>query len=136
MGAWSHEPFGNDTAADWAYGLHDSEDLAYVEHALDAVLEAGDDYLDSDLATEAIAAVDVMARTLGRGFPSNAYSEAADSWIERVKPVLSPALRQKAMHALTRIGGDDSELNELWADSDHFAAWQQTLTVLRLAMHD
>lgn len=24
MGAWSHEPFGNDTAGDWVYELEDA----------------------------------------------------------------------------------------------------------------
>lgn len=136
MGAWSHEPFGNDTAADWAYGLDDSHDLAYIEGALDAVLEAGDDYLDSDIAAEAVAAVDVMARVLGKAGTETAYSESATAWIARVKPVLPAALRQKAMHALSRIDGNDSELKDLWADSDDLHAWQQSLTALRLAMHD
>jgi hypothetical protein len=40
MGAWSHEPFGNDDANDWAYGLEEAEDLSYVEEALNAVLES------------------------------------------------------------------------------------------------
>ncbi len=31
MGVWSHEPFGNDTANDWAYGLEETTDLSYVE---------------------------------------------------------------------------------------------------------
>lgn len=136
MGAWSHEPFGNDTAADWAYGLADSNDLSYIEGALDAVLEESEDYLDASLAEEAIAAVEVMARVLGKGGAPDAYSESASEWIGRVQPELTAALRQKAMHALTRIGGEDSELKELWADSDDFAAWEQSLTALRLAMHD
>jgi hypothetical protein len=31
MGAWSHEPFGNDDAGDWAYGLDESRDLGLIE---------------------------------------------------------------------------------------------------------
>jgi len=27
MGTWSHEPFGNDDANDWAYRLEEEEDL-------------------------------------------------------------------------------------------------------------
>ena len=34
MGAWSCEPFGNDTASDWAYALEDTKDLSHVEAAL------------------------------------------------------------------------------------------------------
>jgi hypothetical protein len=41
MGAWSYEPFGNDTAGDWVYGLVESRDLLYLEATLDKVLETG-----------------------------------------------------------------------------------------------
>ena len=34
MGAWSHEPFGNDDANDWAYELEETEDLSHIEAAL------------------------------------------------------------------------------------------------------
>ncbi len=34
MGAWPHEPFGNDDAGDWACELEETEDLSYVEAAL------------------------------------------------------------------------------------------------------
>ena len=36
MGAWSHEPFGNDDAGDWACELEEAEYLSYVEAELDA----------------------------------------------------------------------------------------------------
>ena len=56
MGAWSHEPFGNDTACDWSYELLETEDLSAVEAALDEVLEAGGGYLEADLGSQAVAA--------------------------------------------------------------------------------
>lgn len=62
MGAWSHEPFGNDTACDWAYGLDEQRDFSLADKAIQAVLDNGNDYLDSDLASEAIAAAEVLAR--------------------------------------------------------------------------
>jgi hypothetical protein len=40
MGAWSHEPFGNDDAGDWALELEEATDLSYIEASLDAVLDA------------------------------------------------------------------------------------------------
>ena len=30
MGTWSHEPFGNDAANDWAYGLEDGGGIEVV----------------------------------------------------------------------------------------------------------
>jgi hypothetical protein len=55
MGAWSHEPFGNDDAGDWAHKLEETEDLSYVEAALDAVLEA-EGYVEAPEASCAVAA--------------------------------------------------------------------------------
>ena len=34
MGTWSHEPFGNDSACDWAYGLEGKQDYAIVAQAI------------------------------------------------------------------------------------------------------
>lgn len=34
MGAWSHEPFGNDTANDWAYAPVELRDYAFTSRVL------------------------------------------------------------------------------------------------------
>jgi len=68
MGPWDVGPFDNDTAADWCGGLHDSAPVqrpTVVRRALTAVLDSGDDYLDSDRAVEAIAAAIVASQLPG-----------------------------------------------------------------------
>jgi hypothetical protein len=40
MGAWSHEPFGNDTANDWADELEESSDFSIVEKAFNQIIES------------------------------------------------------------------------------------------------
>jgi len=77
MDTWSHEPFGNDDAADWACELEEAKDLSPVEAALDAVLE-NDGYVEAPEATCAVAAVEVIAKVLGRGTQSDAYTESVD----------------------------------------------------------
>jgi hypothetical protein len=134
MGAWSHEPFGNDTAADWAWGLDDSDDLEYIENTLAAVEE--EEELDASVAEEAIAAVDVLAKALGKGAPPDAYSDSAMQWIERVQPVIGRALRERAIQVLNRVVEEGSELRALWEDSDDYEAWQASIASLRLAMHE
>ena len=54
MGTWSAEPFGNDSAADWAFELDDAEDWTLVRVALDDLLAI--DGPDQDIETIAIAA--------------------------------------------------------------------------------
>lgn len=46
IGAWSHEPFGNDDASDWAYELEEARDLKVIESTLNKVLES-EGYLET-----------------------------------------------------------------------------------------
>lgn len=133
MGAWSHEPFGNDTAADWAYGLADCKDMVYIEGAIDAVLSEKE-YLDSDIASEAVAAIEVIAKMLGNGTQADAYTESADIWVAAMTVQPSAEIRAKAVRALDRITADESELAELWSDSDDSDGWTATLSALRKIM--
>jgi hypothetical protein len=131
MGAWSHESFGNDTACDWAGDLQEGDDLAPVEAALDAVLEVGDDYLESPEACEAIAAAEVVARLQGHFGLRDAYSESLDEWVARVGIVPSPELASKARRALDRILVEPSELLELWEEGDDSGEWRASVNELK-----
>jgi len=131
MGAWSHEPFGNDTAGDWAYGLVESKDLSYIEAALDKVLEKGTDYLEAPDAEEAIAAIEVIAKLLGKGTQSDAYTKEVDAWVKSSKNKPSTALLQKAQRVIDRILSANSELLDLWQESDQVAVWKASMTHLQ-----
>ncbi|MCM3872427.1 MAG: DUF4259 domain-containing protein [Pyrinomonadaceae bacterium] len=134
MGVWSHEPFGNDTAADWAWGLVESRDLSYVEATLDKVLEQGSQYLETSDAEEAVAAVEVLAKLLGNGTQSDAYTEDLDVWVASQKQVPSVALLQKGQRALERIVSNESELLELWTETDEAEAWKMSIEKLQAAI--
>ncbi|MGN6740633.1 DUF4259 domain-containing protein [Dyella sp.] len=134
MGAWSHEPFGNDTACDWAYGLDEQRDFSLVAKAIQAVLDNGPDYLDSDLASEAIAAAEVLAKALGRGTQADSYTEEVDAWVRSIGSKPSQDLLSKANGALARIMGPDSELRELWEESDDFGSWESSIKALQSAV--
>ena len=129
MGAWSHEPFGNDTANDWAYELEETTDCSLLESAFDAVLEE-DDYIDSDVASEAIAAAEVVAKVLGRGTQNDAYTEKVDAWLSANRVDINADLRKKAKLALNRILGENSELCELWEESEEGALWKVSVQKL------
>lgn len=116
MGAWSHEPFGNDDANDWAYGLESIEDLSLIEEAIDSALEAND-YLESPEASEAIAAIEVLAKLLGKGTQRDSYTEKVDEWVESISIKPDSAVLAKANRTLERILGENSELRELWEEA-------------------
>jgi hypothetical protein len=66
VGAWGELAFDNDAANDWAYGLDDVNDLSLVESAFAELEAVGSAYLDQDLACNALAACEVLARLRGQ----------------------------------------------------------------------
>ncbi len=133
MGAWGTGIFENDTACDWAYGLKDATDLSLIESALDAVFE--EEYVESYIACEALAAMETLARLNGNGDVENSYTETVDMWVSSVHLKVSSELLDKANNALTMILGSSSELQELWAESEEFSAWQKELESLTTRMN-
>ena len=130
MGTWSVDAFGNDNAADWAFELAESDDLSLVEVAIDGAL-AESDYLDAPDAAIALAAIEVIARLNGNWGDRNAYTEPIDRWVERVTVQLEPELLARARAAIDRILGENSEMLELWQDSDDYEAWLGSVEDLR-----
>jgi hypothetical protein len=134
MGTWAHGPFDNDTACDWAYDLVRTRDYALVAKAIERVLEAGDGYLEADAAVEAVAAAEVLAKSLGRGTQTDAYTESVDAWLASLPARPDPTLLVDARAALGRILGDDSELKDLWGEGQHLPAWTASMQVLQSAL--
>jgi Domain of unknown function (DUF4259) len=134
MGTWSCEPFGNDAAGDWAFGLDEAKDLSYIEAALDAVLEQDkDDELESTDAEEAIAACEVLAKLLGKGTQSDGYTQGVDAWVASLKLKPDSALLKKAQKALKRVTGKNSELRELW-EEEGADDWKESIKAMRAAL--
>ncbi|MER7283767.1 DUF4259 domain-containing protein [Dactylosporangium sp. NPDC000244] len=136
MGTWDVGPFDNDTAADWCGDLHDAAPAqrpAMVRSAFTAVLDNGDDYLDSDLAVEAIAASAIVASQLPGGAAITS-SYAPDFLLEGGRIEVPDDVPALAVRALNRIVGDDSEWRELWDESGEgapaLAALQQIRTTI------
>jgi hypothetical protein len=132
LGTWSTLPFGNDDAADWAYALDDTDDLSAIDEALSAVLDLDGGYLESPEATEAIAAIELLACLAGRPGDTETYTEAADAWLQRVTARPTPDHIQKSLQVIDRILGDNSELNELWQQGDEHAQWLAAMADLRV----
>jgi Domain of unknown function (DUF4259) len=131
LGAWDSGSFDNDSACDWAYGLEGANDLTPIREAVEKVLAAGADYLESEVAWEALAACEVIARLKGNWGRRNAYSEAVDVWVE-AHPIRPPAdLVQQALSAIERIESAPSELLELWDEEEPHAEWHAAVADLR-----
>ena len=132
MGAWSHEPFGNDTACDWAYELEESEGYAVIEDAFNQIIEMStEEYIDADIGCVAHAAAEVLAKSFGRGIEEEDIPEAVEKWLEQNKNKTNPALIPKAIRALKLLTSESSELNELWQESDYYTEWTSNIDELK-----
>lgn len=134
MGAWSYEPFGNDSACDWASDLQGTTDFSVIETALDEMIEAEDDYLDADLGSAAIAAAEVLAKVLAQPTQSEGYPDEVDAWLDQVESKPSTELLQKAQRALELVLTEESELYELWMESEEYMLWQESVFKLQAAL--
>jgi hypothetical protein len=131
MGAWDTDPFGNDTAVDWAYALEESEDFDLIEETLAKIEAAGDEYIEAPDAEEAIAAADTLARLKGKFYVKNSHTEAVDDWVAEQQLTVPPDLIELAVHAIERIQSEPSELLELWEESDDYDSWKKHLDSLK-----
>jgi len=129
MGAWGALAFDNDEANDWAYELENVADLSLVESALNEVIDS-EDYLDAHLASEGLAACEVIARLIGNLGYQNAYTEKVDLWVKKHPQKPSSALLKKAHQVIDRVLAENSELRKLWAENGD-VPWVQSVEELR-----
>ena len=134
MGTWAVDAFGNDYAQDWAEDLHETKSMEAVENTLDNLLSNAGGEVDAPFAAEALVAIEVLARLQGKGGPRTEDSAAIDEWVDarKQKPVRPRTdLVEKAQQAIALILSDQSELRELWEDSEHYADWRASVEDLK-----
>jgi hypothetical protein len=131
MGAWDCDPFGNDTACDWAYDLEECSDLSLIEATIKKVNDCGTEYLEAPEAEEAIAAADTLARLKGIFYDKNAYTQTVDDWVKSHKITPPPQLLNAALKAIDRILTSPSELLESWQDTEDVEKWKTHLAELK-----
>jgi hypothetical protein len=117
MGTWDTGPLDNDAAAQWCDTLDNTEVGQRVELIRRALTAAAKhdpaEYLDHDIADEAVAAATVLASLLPNGHAAD-YSPAPDFLPVGETIVLLNDLPRLALQALDRVDGDNSELPNLW----------------------
>ena len=132
MATWALDAFGNDYAMDWAQDLQEYKTLELVETTLDNVIDSTEQELEAPYAAEALAALEVIARLLGKPGEKDPSTEEVDEWVSSCKKKVTPQLLDKARLAFERIVSESSELRQLWQESEHFEDWQADVAALRL----
>ena len=114
MGTWDAGPYDNDDASDWLEDLLEADPAEWsdiIAETLTAVVD-WDEYLEYPEAAEAVAAAAVVASQL----PGMA-AYAPEVFEDDEDLEFPESLRELAVRALDRVGGDESEWRELWEKS-------------------
>ncbi|MER5350933.1 DUF4259 domain-containing protein [Kitasatospora sp. NPDC002551] len=133
MGTWDTGHFDNDTAADFAGALDEAapeEREALIRRVLTVAADTGaEDYQDAWDGEKAVAAAALVAAQCPNGEPvTTAYGP------DEPLPVLSADLRQLAVQALDRVVAEESELAELWDETEEGPAWRRSVKDLRAVL--
>jgi hypothetical protein len=119
MGAWGTGNFENDDALDW---LGDFSDEPSEELLFEAITEVNevDEYLESPECSNALASAEIIA--LLKGFSASNLPEDVKELAEEIEFKPSAGLISESIKAIARIKSD-SELKELWEETEHFDQW-------------
>ena len=136
MGAWGTGFIENDDALDWIGDLLDASSLDLIGETLSGCIE--EQYLEADLASQALAAAEIVAALNGRQGVEirNEAGEVEDlvEWLKTPKE-LAPHVRQLALTAVEKIK-TKSELQELWAETDEYDQWIELVNDLLNRLKD
>lgn len=130
MGTWGVGTFENDGASDFVYEVEAAPVVATLRRALDEVADvvAAGDYLERPLCESACAAAELIAALRNRD-PSALSPSAAEVFL-RITGTPSDDDLNRARAVVERIMRD-SELAELFAESDAYENWLAAMTGLR-----
>jgi hypothetical protein len=127
MGSWGTGSFENDDALDWVAELEESRGTKVVKKALREVMDAGDGYLEVDIASRGVAAAEVVAGL--NDAPGDDLPEEVENWIEEQRDRTSVDLSPLALEVLTRIR-TKCELFELWEVAPEGKKWLEGIVKL------
>ncbi|MFD4671797.1 DUF4259 domain-containing protein [Lentzea sp. NPDC058450] len=131
MGTWDIGHFDNDAAADFSGALDDApqtEREAIIRKALTTTIET-EGFLDSYYACKVMASAALIAAQLPGGAPiTTSYAP------DEPMPTFSADLRPLAVQALDRVLEKDSELAELWDETEYSEKWRQSVAELKAVL--
>lgn len=127
MGAWGTGNFENDDASDWLNDFCDNPDEKQILDALLSVTETDEDeYLEAPDCSVALAAAEVVAAL--KNAP-NAISDELQECLSALEIEADADMVASALLAMERIR-TNSELKELWDESEDVAQWYKALADL------
>ncbi len=135
MGAWGIGNFENDLGLDYLFEVEDNLNIDYLIGTIKSGLK--EDYLDSDMASEALIAIELIAAS--KGNPSNDY-EVEDNIRKFVEKDLKSQIKKEHLVLCEMmidkvLDKENSELYELWRESDdYFTDWFDAIQDLKIRL--
>lgn len=128
MGVWGVGNFENDSAGDWLYEFGENPTKEFLEKTLNTVFE--EEYLDSDIASEALSAIEAITLIKGNSKEDEEDIENVD--FEALKKDFDKTLFDKSTKCVNRIlEKNNNELYELWEESESFEDWKNVVLDLK-----
>lgn len=125
MGSWDVSSFGNDGARDWLHELLQAKGADRVFRALMAASRlSANDYLQSTECECGIAAAEIVAA--GAGNPASQLPPEAVEWVKDRNFVPGAEIVDMALRVVERVS-KNSELKELWDDTDSAEEWYRII---------
>jgi len=128
MGAWGIKPFENDTAIDFLAEFEENKTFSFLRRAVEVVIT--DDYLESSVVIEAIAALEIIAAIKGNAtddFPemdSMNLEQLEEKYGSKISNYLMD-LCEDAIGIITR--SEDNEMVELLEEADVLEEWIEVI---------
>ena len=126
MAAWGTKTFEEDTANDWIQELIDSED---AREFLSESLSIDPGYIEADQASIVLAASETLIALLDE--PRSAVPGELVDWVGDNECDDVSDLPEVALPALAKVLGKESELREIWSDSEDFDEWLENVESMR-----
>lgn len=126
MAAWGTKTFEEDTANDWIQELIDSED---PREFLVESLSIDPGFIEADQAAAILAAGETLIALLDEprvGVPGELVDWVGDNECEDVSD-----LPETAVASIVKVLGNESELRDIWNESEEFEEWQENVDQMR-----
>ncbi len=131
MGAWGLKAFENDDASDWIYDLEETSDLSLIESTLNL---SQDEYLESPDGCNILAAAEVILALQGK--PRDGFPEGAANWVSSNASLDATPLTNLAISSLEKILSEESELRELWEETEDYEGWKNDVLSIKSALQN
>lgn len=134
LGSWDVSSFGNDGARDWLEELLQAKGADRVFRALMGAGKLGpNDYLQTTESECAVAAAEIVAA--GAGSPSSQLPPKASQWVQDRNFTAGAEIVDLALRVVERVA-KNSELKEVWDDTDSAEDWYALITDLETRLRE